>query len=166
MAISLKNHEDRIVALENKQAAGGDSIYKVLSSVTVNKSLGGSWAVLAGVPAGKVEFVACVGRVNGQDSRNAKLFHVQQLKNHNDTNRFGSVGQVWNSGGWYNTQYAYRINGSNLEGRTYATNKFDGVYVYNVMFLGLTIYYIVRYNIYRLVRFLSHLNTKFGGERR
>lgn len=30
----------------------------------------------------------------------------------------------------------------------------------------LTIYYIVRYNIYKLVRFLSHLNTKFGGERR
>lgn len=30
----------------------------------------------------------------------------------------------------------------------------------------LTIYYIVRYNIYMLVRFLSHLNTKFGGERR
>ena len=30
----------------------------------------------------------------------------------------------------------------------------------------LTIYYIVRYNIYRLVRFLSHLDTKFGGERR
>ena len=45
MAISLKNHEDRITSLENKQAAGGDSIYKVLSSVTVNKSLGGSWAV-------------------------------------------------------------------------------------------------------------------------
>ena len=30
----------------------------------------------------------------------------------------------------------------------------------------LTIYYIVRYNIYKLVQFLSHLNTKFGGERR
>lgn len=30
----------------------------------------------------------------------------------------------------------------------------------------LTIYYIVRYNIYKLVRFLSHLNAKFGGERR
>ena len=30
----------------------------------------------------------------------------------------------------------------------------------------LTIYYIVRYNIYKLVTFLSHLDTKFGGERR
>lgn len=139
MAISLKNHEDRIKALENKQAADGDSIYKVLSSVTLNKHLDGSWAVLAGVPAGKVEFVACVCGVNGMDGRNAKLFHVQQLKNHNDTDRFGSVSHVWNNRGWYNTQYAYRINGSNLEGRTYITNTFDGVYVYNVMFLGLTI---------------------------
>ena len=32
--------------------------------------------------------------------------------------------------------------------------------------ISLTIYYIVRYNIYRLVLFLSHLDTKFGGERR
>ena len=34
------------------------------------------------------------------------------------------------------------------------------------MSISLTIYYIVRYNIYKLVRFLSYLNTKFGGERR
>ena len=38
---------------------------------------------------------------------------------------------------------------------------------FNVAFIPvLTIYYIVRYNIYKLVQFLSHPNTKFGGERR
>ena len=37
---------------------------------------------------------------------------------------------------------------------------------YKLYWVNLTIYYIVRYNIYKLVQFLSHLNTKFGGERR
>ena len=43
---------------------------------------------------------------------------------------------------------------------------FNQAPIYYGLMSALTIYYIVRYNIYKLVRFLSHPNTKFGGERR
>ena len=145
MAISLKNHDDRIKALESK----GGGMIKSFST---------------GNP-GYVIF----------DNGFSIQFGNTNLVRSNITCKFAKTFNSILSGSWFvnckngQAQWECTIKTINLSNSQFVINNSDHAFsgrVYWHVLGTLTIYYIVRYNIYKLVRFLSHLNTKFGGERR
>ncbi len=159
MAISLKNHEDRIVALENNQAvSSGDTLWQPCTEIKIKAFDGLSpWARYR-IKNG-VLYVESTGRL---EDGYGILFRIPNWK-------YGAF-EFYSAAGYGDKNGNYECKKFAIDESGYI--KIPSVFgsqwpvLQGLMVTPLTIYYIVRYNIYKLVMFLSHLDTKFGGERR
>lgn len=162
MAISLNNHESRIKTLEGKIGAGFSDTGWINA---VNKNME-SYQIFTLLQRYRVVnnilYIQIRGRVKGSVN-NTVACQLPQWK-------YGSIDVasigIGDKGGVFEGNFVSIDASGNVKLRN------PGYWNQWVIFAGgfvsypLTIYYIVRYNIYKLVQFLSHLNTKFGGERR
>ena len=161
MAISLKNHEDRITALEGK----------IGTNLSDTGWINGTFQSFV---VGDIFFNQKILRYKVMNS----IIFMEIGCKINSTGNKKLVGNLpnWKYGTVYFSTSGSGDNGGGLEAKSLYVDNSGNLYCncvnqYNCIMRGtsvfpLTIYYIVRYNIYRLVLFLSHLNIKFGGERR
>ena len=162
MAISLKNHEDRIIELENRATQNlsdtGWINCNPTSLLTVSKY--GRQIFRYRVLNGVVYLhIGCKIETNEYNAHLGTLPNWKYGEAVFDIQGFGDRGAVAEG-------RSVRVDSS---GKMYYNIEQMSQWAYvaeSVASYPLTIYYIVRYNIYKLMRFLSHLNTKFGGERR
>ena len=157
MAISLNNHESRIKVLEGKIISPKCDIKLCHSGYNVSVDV-----TIPSITKYPNAFITVIcdngGRHTSSGTRySEKTMNVSVLKSMLNY-YFGITDPAANGD---EVEFSC-ISDTVIRVRQSAGNDVP----YKVYWTNLTIYYIVRYNIYKLVRFLSHLNTKFGGERR
>lgn len=160
MSISLNNHESRITALENKQNKLFKRVVLFSGECRPNNIAQLSQSMLN---FDIIRFILC--GTDGSGSLIPNMFvtnvFVDEMQD-KSINSISVTGDLSSAALIYlNDRDGYKSCQPYVGGSPY------GDYWYLKQVVGiLTIYYIVRYNIYKLVLFISHLNIKFGGERR
>lgn len=154
MAISLNDHERRIVELENKQS-------KIFKRVTLfSGEVYPDHIVQLNQSMLNFDIIRFIFR--GTDGISSVIPNQFTLDVYTDEIQDTNIRSVSVTGDLsscaiihFNDRDSYTscqaVSGGSPYGEAWYLNKVVGI---------LTIYYIVRYNIYKLVQFLSHLNTK------
>lgn len=155
MAISLNDHESRIKSLESRHRAE-------LLFYSGSESSGPGYGETFTLADKLKNYSLIIIEILTSDGYFHSIFYGPQFISSTGNHRYNCTPN-WDNYDLIVDLYpsidglSIRINDTGV-----STSRFKGIH----WIYGLTIYYIVRYNIYKLVKFLSHLNTKFGGERR